>query len=161
MLGWAMLYAIWSNGTAEQWESLLSAVIGMTAGLVLVWGVRIIGQIALRQEAMGFGDVTLMAMIGAFLGWQAVMVTFFLAPFAGVIIGIIQAITRRENEMAFGPYLSLAALVVVLFWESIWIRITPALEQYVDALPFVLMVGLSAMGGMLFAWRLIKEKILA
>ena len=109
---------------------------------------------------MGFGDVTLMAMIGAFLGWQAVIITFFLAPFAGVIIGLIQAIARRENEMAFGPYLSLAAILVVLFWESIWARTSIALFQYIDALPFVLMAGLSAMGGMLFAWRLVKEKLI-
>ena len=160
MLGWALLYFVWKWGTPTQWESLFSAILGMTAGLVLVWSVRIIGQVALRQEAMGFGDVTLMAMIGAFLGWQAVIITFFLAPFAGVIIGLIQAIARRENEMAFGPYLSLAAILVVLFWESIWARTSIALFQYIDALPFVLMAGLSAMGGMLFAWRLVKEKLI-
>ncbi len=159
MLGWIFLIAIWRWGSASQWESLLSAIVGMTAGLVLVWSVRIIGQIALRQEAMGFGDVTLMAMIGAFLGWQAVILTFFLAPFAGVLIGILQAIVRKENELAFGPYLSLAAVFVVLSWDTLWKQTSPALFRYVDVFPFILMIGLSAMGGMLFAWRIIKEKI--
>jgi len=161
MAGWVFLYVIWKYGDSAQWESLLSAILGMTAGLGIVWSVRIVGQVALRQEAMGFGDVTLMAMIGAFLGWQAVIITFFIAPFAGVIIGIIQAVVRKENELAFGPYLSLGALIVVLFWESIWRHTSPALFAYVDAIPFVLMIGLSAMGGMLFIWRLIKEKIFA
>ena len=161
MAGWAFLYVIWMYGESAQWESLLSAILGMAAGLGIVWSVRIVGQVALRQEAMGFGDVTLMAMIGAFLGWQAVIITFFIAPFAGVIIGIIQAVVRKENELAFGPYLSLGALIVVLFWDSIWRHTSPALFAYVDAIPFVLMIGLSAMGGMLFIWRLIKEKIFA
>ena len=48
-----------------------------------MWAVRLIGTAALRREAMGFGDVTLMMMIGTFLGWQACSDLFFLAPFAG------------------------------------------------------------------------------
>ena len=42
-----------------------------------MWAVRIIGTLTLRQEAMGFGDVTLMAMIGAFTGWQSTLLIFF------------------------------------------------------------------------------------
>ncbi|MBT6722393.1 MAG: prepilin peptidase, partial [Planctomycetaceae bacterium] len=161
MLGWVFLYAIWVWGDARQWESLFSSILGMTGGLVLVWGVRIIGSVAAQQEAMGFGDVTLMAMIGAFLGWQAVIITFFIAPFAGIVIGIIQAIVRKENELAFGPYLSLGAIIIVLFWETVWGRIYGVLNEQIDSVPFVLMLLLSAMGGMLFVWRIIKEKILA
>ena len=50
----------------------------------LTWGVRIFGSLAFRKEAMGFGDVTLMGMIGAFLGWQAAVMTFFLGAFLGL-----------------------------------------------------------------------------
>ena len=137
MLGWVFLYAIWAWGDARQWESLFSSILGMTGGLVLVWGVRIIGSVAAQQEAMGFGDVTLMAMIGAFLGWQAVIITFFIAPFAGIVIGIIQAIVRKENELAFGPYLSLGAIIIVLFWETVWGRIYGVLNEQIDSVRFV------------------------
>lgn len=160
MLGWAFLYGIWKWGDTDQWESLFSAILGMTAGLGLVWGVRIVGSIAIQQEAMGFGDVTLMAMIGAFLGWQAVIITFFIAPFAGIIIGIVQALARKGNELAFGPYLSLGAILVVIFWSTIWERVAGVLDQHIAAVPFFLLLLLSAMGGMLFSWRIIKEKIL-
>jgi len=54
----------------------------------MIWSVRIIGGWSLGREAMGFGDVTLLAMIGTFLGWQACLLVFFLAPFAGIVIGV-------------------------------------------------------------------------
>ena len=76
----------------------------------LVWAVRIIGAIVLRREAMGFGDVTLMAMIGAFLGWQPCLVIFFLAPFAGLVVGVLRLILFRDREIPYGPFLCLAAL---------------------------------------------------
>ena len=77
------------------WDGLLTALVGMAAGGGLVWLVRIIGTAALGREAMGFGDVTLMAMIGAFLGWQACLLVFFLAPLAGLVLGLVQLILRR------------------------------------------------------------------
>ena len=76
---------------------------------------------ALRREAMGFGDVTLMAMIGAFLGWQAAVLTFFLAPFFGLAHALWKLVTylgkrlsgrqssSADRELPFGPYLSMAA----------------------------------------------------
>jgi len=69
---------------------------------------------------MGFGDVTLMAMIGAFLGWQSSLIVFFLAPFAALLIGLIQLICVRRTDIAFGPYLALAAVVLVVFWPWVW-----------------------------------------
>ncbi len=73
-----MVLAAWLQGTGR-WESLLSSIVGMCFGGGMIWGVRIVGKRALRVEAMGFGDVTLMAMIGAFLGWQAAFLVFFRA----------------------------------------------------------------------------------
>jgi prepilin signal peptidase PulO-like enzyme (type II secretory pathway) len=67
---------IWFLGQTR-WESLLSALVGMAVGGGTIWAVRIVGTHALGQEAMGFGDVTLMAMIGAFTGWQPTLIIFF------------------------------------------------------------------------------------
>ncbi len=115
----AGIFAVWRQG-GERWEALLSALVGMAAGGGVVWVVRIIGRIALRREAMGFGDVTLMAMIGAFLGWQPCLMIFFMAPLSAIGVGIAQWLLSRNNEIRYGPFLCLAALVVMLYWAAIW-----------------------------------------
>ena len=74
------------------------------------------------KEAMGFGDVTLMSMIGAFVGWQACLIIFFLAPFFGLALAIANWIVHREHEIPYGPFLCLAALAVVLKWPTLWER---------------------------------------
>ena len=69
---------------------------------------------------MGFGDVTLMSMIGAFVGWQAVLIVFFLAPFIGLLIAIAQWIVHGEHEIPYGPFLCLATFGVIVDWPAVW-----------------------------------------
>ena len=102
------------------WDALLTALVGMAAGGGLVWLVRILGTVALQEEAMGFGDVTLMAMLGAFLGWQACLIVFFLAPLAGLVLGLVQLLLRRGKYIPYGPFLCLAALATIVGWATIW-----------------------------------------
>jgi len=75
------------------------------------------GPIDGETESMGGGDVKLLAMIGAFLGWKVALLTFFLAPFFGAIIGIVNLIIRKQHTIPYGPFLSLAAFVS-LFWAD-------------------------------------------
>ena len=70
-----------------------------------------------ETESMGGGDVKLLAMIGAFMGWQMALLTFFLAPFLGIVIGVINLVTKKDHTIPYGPFLSIAALVV-LFWAD-------------------------------------------
>lgn len=70
-----------------------------------------------ETSSMGGGDVKLLAMVGAFLGWQKVVVTFFLAPFLGVIIGIINLVIKKDHTIPYGPFLSLAAILSI-FWAD-------------------------------------------
>ncbi len=70
------------------------------------------------REAMGFGDVKLMAAVGAFLGWQATLFTLIAAAFVGTIVGLALIISRRREfgaRLPFGPYLALGA-TIWLFW---------------------------------------------
>ena len=62
----------------------------------------------------------LMMMIGTFLGWQACLIAFFLAPFAGLLVGIAQFALRRDDVIPYGPFLCLGAVTVVVFWAPIW-----------------------------------------
>ncbi|UQN07734.1 A24 family peptidase [Deinococcus sp. QL22] len=68
-------------------------------------------------SAMGFGDVKLAAVIGAFLGWERLLVAVVVAVFAGALFGIVQLALKSENRVKFGPYLALGA-VVALIWGA-------------------------------------------
>ena len=70
-----------------------------------------------ETESMGGGDVKFLAMIGAFLGWRAALLTFFIAPFAGAVIGVINLAVRKQHTIPYGPFLALAALIS-LFWRD-------------------------------------------
>jgi len=70
-----------------------------------------------ETESMGGGDVKLLAMIGAFLGWQKALLVFFLAPFFGAVIGIINLLIKKDHTIAYGPFLSLAAILSI-FWAD-------------------------------------------
>jgi leader peptidase (prepilin peptidase)/N-methyltransferase len=124
LLGSVPIVLVWRVNDLH-WQGLLTALVGLAAGGGLVWIVRNLGTLILGREAMGFGDVTLMAMIGAFLGWQSCLVIFFLAPFAGAVIGILQWMTHRDPEIRYGPFLCLAALVTIVRWADIWEKLGP------------------------------------
>ena len=98
-------------------HGLLSSLAGIIVGGGIVWLVRIIGERVMRRETMGFGDVILMAMIGSFLGWQATVIVFFVAPFCSLVVIGATVFFKRSREIAYGPYLSIAALLVLLFWN--------------------------------------------
>lgn len=72
-----------------------------------------------ETESMGGGDVKLLAMIGAFLGWQKVLLTFFLAPFLGAMVGIINLLVKKDHTIPYGPFLSLAAVSSLLYADKI------------------------------------------
>ncbi len=119
VLGSLVIAKIWSIG-GPYWAGLASGLAGIVIGGGLVWLVRILASAVLHREAMGFGDVTLLAMIGAFLGWQAAIIVFFLAPLAAVLVGLGRLLLRGEKEIPFGPFLCLAAAATVLAWPAIW-----------------------------------------
>ena len=156
IFGAAAIAIGWHQG-GDRWAGLLSALVGMAAGGGVVWAVRIIGSASLGREAMGFGDVTLMAMIGAFLGWQASLVVFFLAPFAAIVVGVFRLIFSRENEIPYGPFLCLAALGVIIYWNAIWSR-TWGIFSLGWIVPLMLAGCFALMPPLLFGWRMIKER---
>ncbi len=122
--GSVLITAFWAS-CWPQWLTLWTSLVGMGIAGAFMWLIRIAGRFAMDREAMGFGDVTLMAMLGAFLGWQPCVVLFFIAPFAGLIAGIVFLIFFRDREIPFGPFLCMAALVTMLYWTPLWILTRP------------------------------------
>lgn len=93
------------------------ALIGILAGGGVLW---LIGEAYYRyagEEGMGGGDVKMLAMIGAFLGWQLVIVTLVFSSIAGSLTGILLIVTRRggmKYALPYGTFLAIAALVASL-----------------------------------------------
>jgi leader peptidase (prepilin peptidase) / N-methyltransferase len=153
MVGSLAIAWVWYRG-GDGWKGLLSALVGMAAGGGVIWLVRILGSAALGREAMGFGDVTLMAMIGAFLGWQPCLVIFFLAPLAGLVVGLARWILRGRREIPYGPFLCLATLALIVGWGGIWREVSRFFELG-WLVPLAMLFCLLLMAVMLIAWRLI------
>ena len=160
VVGVTAIIVCWSQLDPRHWRSLVSSMIGLGFGGALVWGIRLVGSWAMKQEAMGFGDVTLLAMIGAFLGWQSALLILFLAPFAALVIGVAQLIIERETHIAFGPYLCLAAVVLLAKWAYFWQEHGDRAFRLGSLIPLMVIAGLIAMGGMLFVWGRIKATLL-
>ncbi len=120
-------------GEHQHFHGFLVSLAGLVVGGGTVWIVRIIGGHVLKKEAMGFGDVMLMAMIGSFIGWQPVVIVFFIAPVCAMVVVGCLYVFRRESELPYGPYLSLATLVV-LFW---WPDLRPYAERFLNMGPLL------------------------
>jgi prepilin signal peptidase PulO-like enzyme (type II secretory pathway) len=148
------IVAVWCLSEAA-WVGLFTSLVGLVASGGIVWAVRLIGTAALRREAMGFGDVTLMMMVGTFIGWQASLIAFFLAPFAGLLIGIAQFVLRRDDVIPYGPFLCMATAAVVIAWAPIWMWAQPMFGMG-WLVPAVLVVCLAMLGVMLMIWGMIK-----
>lgn len=95
-------------------DGLIGSVIGAVGGGGFVLVFAIIGALIFGQEALGMGDVKLMAMVGAFLGWKVAVVAFFIAPFFGLIYGIPLLLFKDEHHMPYGPFLSGGAVLTIL-----------------------------------------------
>lgn len=102
--------------------ALIASVLGAVAGGGLLWAVAE-AYLRLRGiEGMGFGDVKMMAMVGAFLGAPLALLTIMLGSLLGSVIGLIfikLSDKSREYELPFGTFLSFAGIVAVLYGEDL------------------------------------------
>lgn len=101
-------------------HGLVWSLAGAAVGAGITWLARGISSAILGQEAMGLGDVTLMAMIGSVLGWQPVLFVFAFAPFCALFVGVAVKVILNRPYVPYGPYLSVSTVVVMLTWRWLW-----------------------------------------
>ena len=100
----------------------LNSLIGIALGGGILYGIAAAYYAVRREEGLGMGDVKMLAMIGAFLGWKAVLVTLILSSFAGALVGIgIIALSRGSMRLAlpFGTFLAVGALAAMIVGEPL------------------------------------------
>ncbi len=90
----------------------------------MLWVVGAAGKWMFKEEAMGGGDIKMMAMVGAFLGWQGVLLTIFLGAFTGTLIFLPLKLFGRNRLVPFGVFLALGAAATWLIGPGIlnWYR---------------------------------------
>jgi prepilin signal peptidase PulO-like enzyme (type II secretory pathway) len=150
VLGIFCLVAAWMAGGAH-WIGAVTAITGLAVSGGVVWATRIGASWALGREAMGFGDVTLMAMAGAWLGWQPCLLACLLGVFIGLVHGLSQLVLRADSELPFGPSLCLGLATVIVLWRPLWELASPQFDRPMEmAIVAALVIGLTAIT--LWAW---------
>jgi leader peptidase (prepilin peptidase) / N-methyltransferase len=125
LVGLAVSSFIGVSGIRFSGPALLNSLAGVLAGAGSIYLMDVFGRLAFPAKAkaaggaVGFGDVKLMAMIGAFIGWKLVILTFFLAPIFGIFFGIYVYLKEKQNVIPYGPFLSMGAFVSLLYGNKI------------------------------------------
>jgi leader peptidase (prepilin peptidase) / N-methyltransferase len=109
------------------WTGLATGIVGMLVGTFLLRGIRFLASRGLGREALGLGDADMMMMVGAFLGWQAVIAAFFVGALVALVIAIIQVTVFRDDSLPFGPGLAVGTVLTWTFWHKIGPAIQPLL----------------------------------
>lgn len=111
-----------------------SAIIGGLAGYLSLWSVYMLFKWATGKDGMGHGDFKLLAMLGAWMGWQALLPIILLSSLVGAVVGIALIVVRgrdRNIPIPFGPYLATAGWIMLIWGEQIvgayltWMNISP------------------------------------
>jgi leader peptidase (prepilin peptidase)/N-methyltransferase len=101
-------------------ESHFQALLGAEVGFGLLWVVGWLAELAFKEEAMGGGDVKMLAMVGAFIGWKGVLLTIFLGALLGTLVFGPVSLARRQArlKLPFGVFLAIAAALGFFYMDT-------------------------------------------
>lgn len=120
------LPALWAGlllSVIGGWVTPTQAIVGAAAGYLSLWLVFHAFRIVTGKEGMGHGDFKLLAVFGAWLGWEALPLVILLSSVVGAVMGGVLMATgtlRRDQPMPFGPFIAAAGWIAMLWGDSIW-----------------------------------------
>ncbi len=103
--------------------SVMESLTGILVGGGLLWFLAWISPYVFGKEGMGGGDIKLMAMVGAFIGWQPVLLAIMIGSFLGSMIGgtlMISGVISRREPIPFGPFLAIGSLLALVFHQPLF-----------------------------------------
>jgi leader peptidase (prepilin peptidase)/N-methyltransferase len=104
------------------YTNIEASVIGAIAGYLFLWSVYWVFKLLTGKEGMGYGDFKLLALLGAWLGWQPLPSIVLISSFLGALVGISLIIIRQHDKnvpIPFGPYLAFAGWIYLLWGEKL------------------------------------------
>ena len=115
----------------------MDSLIGILAGGGSLYAVAWIYALITGKEGMGGGDIKLLAMIGAFIGWQGVLLTIFMGSAIGTIVGLIDMLKKKTDmkmRIPFGPFLAIGAVIYIFFGKEIISCYVSTHYRFIDTL---------------------------
>ncbi len=109
-------------GVENRFHSLFNSLLGALVGGGGLWVIGWVAKFFMKKDAMGLGDVKLMMMVGAWLGWKATVASVMIASVIGSVVGLIFIGMKRlqiESQIPFGPFLSMGAFTYMLWGEKL------------------------------------------
>ncbi len=101
---------------------LFDAVLGAIAGYMVFWSLYQAFKLLTNKEGMGYGDFKLLALLGAWFGWQSLLMIILISSLTGAVIGITLIILKLQEKgkpIPFGPYLAIAGWIVLMWGENL------------------------------------------
>lgn len=124
LLPWPVWHPLPAWLPAGSWrEGLATGLAGALAGSFLPRTIRFVFGLGRGKEGMGLGDADILMMAGSFLGWQPLVVAFFVAVLPGLFFGILQLILRGNQAFPYGPSLAMGIVITWLSWHWIGPRV--------------------------------------
>ena len=155
---WPVWYPLPNWLPPGSWQlGLATGLAGALAGMVMLRGVRFLFGVGRGLVGLGVGDADLMMMAGAFVGWQPVVLGFFVSVGPALLFAIVRLVRKGNQTMPFGPSLAMGVLIALLCW--------PALGNHFRMLFFdPVFLGVMGVGGGLallltaFLLRLVRRR---
>ena len=122
-----VLFSLVPHGLFAQnlwYDRLAQSGLGLVCGFGVLFVTALIGNFLFKKDSMGGGDLKLMAMMGAFIGWKYIFFVFMLAPFIALPFALWYKATKKEEQIPFGPFLA--------FWGAAFCIYGDFLTQILD-----------------------------
>jgi leader peptidase (prepilin peptidase)/N-methyltransferase len=122
------------------WQlGLATSLAGVLAGMLVLRAVRFLFGVGRGKEGLGLGDADLMMMAGSFLGWQPILIAFFVSVVPGLVLGVAQLFRRGDQTLPFAPALAIGVMITLLCWR--WLLGPQYRELFFEPLILGIMFG--------------------